>query len=133
MNQPQTSLRRITIEDAVEDSQGNGVRFITFNDRCIIDDNPIQEIGNELLSCFIPNNPNYNPTARFCIDFKGVDFVSSALIKGKFPNINQKQKALYQRALGIVNLRPEIYEVLAITRLDGLFEIKDTREDYLRW
>jgi anti-sigma B factor antagonist len=52
-----------------------------------------------------------------------VEFLSSAAL-GKLITLNKKANT-YQCQLKLSNIRPEIYEVFAITKLNKLFDIRD--------
>jgi anti-sigma B factor antagonist len=58
-----------------------------------------------------------------------VDFYSAAAL-GKLITLEKKVKA-NGGVLKLSNIRPEIYEVFAITRLNRLFDIKDDEGDAL--
>ena len=126
------TLERITIENPVLDSKGEGVRFVRFNDSFIVGDLNIQKMGNELFSCFESSlYPDYKQNTRICIDMGNINFISASVL-GEMIKADKKQKTKEKKPLGLVEIRPEIYEFFAMTRIDRLFEIKDTREDYLR-
>ena len=62
------------------------------------------------------------------MNFSAVDFLSSAL--GKLITLDEKMKA-HGGTLKLSNIRPEIFEVFTITRLNRLFDIKDDEADAL--
>ena len=59
---------------------------------------------------------------KLLLNFSSVDFLSSAAL-GKLITLDKKVKA-NSGALKLSNVRPEIYEVFAITKLNRLFDIK---------
>ena len=61
------------------------------------------------------------------LNFTNVEFLSSAAL-GKLITLDKKVKANGGR-LKLSNIRPEIYEVFAITKLNKLFDIKDDEAD----
>ena len=63
------------------------------------------------------------------LNFSSVEFLSSAAL-GKLITLDKKVKANGGR-LKLSNIRPEIYEVFAITKLNKLFDIKDDEADAL--
>ena len=63
------------------------------------------------------------------LNFSNVEFLSSAAL-GKLITLDKKVKANAGR-LKLSNIRPEIYEVFAITKLNKLFDIKDDEADAL--
>ena len=63
------------------------------------------------------------------MNFSAVEFLSSAAL-GKLITLDKKVKAR-KGELRLSNIRPEIYEVFAITKLNKLFNIKDDEADAL--
>jgi len=66
---------------------------------------------------------------KLLLNFSTVDFLSSAAL-GKLITLDKKMKA-HGGTLKLSNIRPEIYEVFAITKLNRLFDIKDDEADAL--
>ena len=66
---------------------------------------------------------------KLLLNFSTVDFLSSAAL-GKLITLDKKMKA-HGGTLKLSNIRPEIYEVFTITRLNRLFDIKDDEADAL--
>ena len=66
---------------------------------------------------------------KLLLNFSSVDFLSSAAL-GKLITLDKKVKA-HGGVLKLSNIRPEIYEVFTITRLNRLFDIKDDEADAL--
>ena len=60
--------------------------------------------------------------SKLVLNFTKVDFLSSAAL-GKLITLDKKVKAASGK-LKLSNIRPEIYEVFAITKLNKLFDIK---------
>lgn len=127
MNQPQTDLRKINID---EFHLEKGVRFVTFEDRKLLNDNLIERVKDEILDCLNPESSNYHPTAHLCLDFGGVDSLSSNLLP-YLVTANKRQRAKYNKRLGLIALKPEIRELFRMASLDKVFPIENTREDYL--
>ena len=69
------------------------------------------------------------PLLSELLNFSNVEFLSSAAL-GKLITLDKKVKANGGR-LKLSNIRPEIYEVFAITKLNKLFDIKDEEADAL--
>lgn len=105
-------------------NQSGGVTVVTFTDSKIIDSDEIQELGQELYDLVERDNHR-----KFILNFSNVEFLSSAAL-GKLINFEKKVQAV-AGALILTNIRPEIYEVFAITRLTKLFTIKDDEADAL--
>ena len=61
--------------------------------------------------------------AAVLLNFTNVDFLSSAAL-GKLITLDKKVKADSGK-LKLSNIRPEIYDVFAITKLNRLLDIKD--------
>lgn len=105
-------------------SQSSGVSVVTFADSKIIDEEEIQELGQELY-----NLVEKDELKKIVLNFSNVEFLSSAAL-GKL--ISFEKKVRNNKAdLVLTNIRPEIYEVFAITKLTKLFQIKDDEADAL--
>jgi anti-sigma B factor antagonist len=94
------------------------VTVVRFVDRKILDEANIQEMGQELFQLVDEQHCD-----KVLLNFGNVDFLSSGAL-GKLITLDKKVKA---RAgmLKLSNIRPEIFEVFQITRLNKLFEIHD--------
>ena len=108
----------------VEVNEVGDVTVVHFRDQKIIEDLGIQELGQELFQLVEADNRK-----KLVLNFSSVDFLSSAAL-GKLITLDKKVKA-QGGLLKLCNIRPEIYEVFAITRLDRLFDIKDDEADAL--
>jgi anti-sigma B factor antagonist len=106
-----TAYRHFDVSDV-----GN-VTVVRFRDRKIIEDINIQELGQEMFRLVEADGRE-----RLLLDFSLVDFLSSAAL-GKLITLDKKMKA-HGGALKPANIRPEIYEVFAITKLTRLFDIR---------
>ncbi len=100
------------------------VALVRFLDRKIIDAANIQELGEELFA-LIEKEKKKN----VILNFATVEFLSSAALN-KLIIMDKKVKAATGK-MRLCNLRPEIYEVFAITRLNQLFDIKPNEQDAL--
>jgi anti-anti-sigma factor len=105
-------------------SQVGDVTVVRFVDRKILDEANIQELGQELFR-LIEDEDHKN----LLLNFSSVEFLSSAAL-GKLITLDKKVKA-HSGKLKLSNIRPEIYEVFAITKLNKLFDIKDDEADAL--
>ncbi|MFO1019575.1 MAG: STAS domain-containing protein [Planctomycetales bacterium] len=115
MNAPQ---RRIDIEE-IDD-----VTVARFVDKKILDEANIQIIGNQLFGMV-----DADGRKKIVLDFTNVEYLSSAAL-GKLITLDKKVKAAKGK-LRLCNIRPDIYEVFAITRLNKLFDIRDSQEQAL--
>src|SRR3979409_2163903 len=113
-----TAHRRLQVSDV------GGVSGVLFVDRKILDEANIQELGQELFQLVEEDNRK-----KLLLNFATVEFLSSAAL-GKLITLDKKVKARGGR-LKLSNIRPEIYEVFAITKLYKLFEIKDDEAEAL--
>jgi anti-anti-sigma factor len=100
------------------------ITVVTFNDSKILDEQEIQELGQELY-----NLVERDGRKKIILNFGAVEFLSSAAL-GKLIGFEKRIK-LNSAELMLTNIRPEIYEVFAITKLTKLFEIKDDEADAL--
>ena len=108
----------------LEVNEVGDVAVIRFRDQKIIEDINIQELGRELSELV-----EVEKREKLLLNFSSVDFLSSAAL-GKLITLEKKVKA-NAGVLKLSNIRPEIYEVFAITKLNRLFDIKDDEADAL--
>ena len=108
----------------LEVSEVGEVTVVRFVDRKILDESALQEVGQELFALVEKDN-------RQCLllKFSGVEFLSSAAL-GKLITLDKKVKS-HGGKLKLSAIRPEIFEVFAITKLNKLFDIKDSDADAL--
>lgn len=105
-------------------SEIEGVAVVRFMDRKILDELVIQDLGQELFSLVEQENHK-----NLLLNFTNVEFLSSAAL-GKLISLHKK----VERAGGVLklsNIRPEIFDVFKITRLNEKFDIKDEQEEAL--
>lgn len=105
-------------------SQVGDVTVVRFRDQKIIEDINIQELGQELFRLV-----EVDGCERLLLDFSSVDFLSSAAL-GKLITLDKKMKA-HGGTLKLSNIRSEIYEVFAITKLNRLFDIRKDEAEAL--
>ncbi|MBX3411284.1 MAG: STAS domain-containing protein [Pirellulales bacterium] len=110
--------RRLELSDVGD------VTVVRFVDRKILDEANIQELGLELFRLVEDDHRQ-----KLLLNFSSVEFLSSAAL-GKLITLDKKVKA-HGGKLKLSNIRPEIYEVFAITKLNKLFDIKDDEADAL--
>jgi anti-sigma B factor antagonist len=110
--------RRIKVDES------GPVSVVTFADSKIIDEAEIQELGQELYDLVERDNRK-----KIVLNFGNVEFLSSAAL-GKLIGFDKRVKQ-HSAELILTNIRPEIYEVFAITKLTKLFQIKDDEADAL--
>lgn len=111
--------RHISVSD-----YGN-VTVVRFVDRKIIDASSIVELGEELFSLVEKDHHD-----KLLLNFADVEFLSSAALN-KLILLDKKVKEI-QGALKLCKLRPEINEVFMITRLNQLFDIRDSETEGLQ-
>ncbi|MBS0210207.1 MAG: STAS domain-containing protein [Planctomycetes bacterium] len=100
----------------LEVAEVGDVTVVRFVDRKILDDANIQEMGQELFQLV-----EEDQRQKLLLNFSQVDFLSSAAL-GKLITLDKKVKA-HGGKLRLSNIRPEIFEVFAITKLNKLFDI----------
>ena len=110
--------RRIDIEEVGD------VTVANFVDKKILDENNIQLIGNQLFGLVEEDGRQ-----KIVLDFVNVEYLSSAAL-GKLITLDKKVKAVNGQ-LRLCSIRPDIYDVFAITRLNKLFDIHDDQESAL--
>ena len=100
-------------------TNNDGVSVVEFEDRKIIEELSIAQIG-ESLSDVVHAHPN----VKLVLSFRNVEHLSSAAL-GMLINLRtQVEKA--GGKLKLSNIRPQIYEVFKITQLHRLFNIHET-------
>ena len=104
--------------------QQDGVHVVEFQDRKILEELSINQIGEQLSGL-----AESEPKPRLLLDFKNVEHLSSAAL-GMLITLN-KQLIERQGRLVLANIHPQIYEVFKITRLNKLFNIQNTTQDAL--
>jgi anti-anti-sigma factor len=115
---PMAGYRRLDVNEVGD------VTVVRFRDQKIIEDINIQELGQEMFRLVEVDNRK-----KLLLNFSSVDFLSSAAL-GKLITLDKKVKA-HGGMLRLTNIRPEIFEVFAITKLNRLFDIKDDEADAL--
>jgi anti-sigma B factor antagonist len=113
-----SDLRRLEV------SEVGDITVVRFIDRKILDAANIQELGDELFALV-----ESEERKTLLLNFSNVEFLSSAALN-KLIILDKKVKAVSGK-LKLSNLKTEIREVFAITRLDQLFDIKDDEADAL--
>jgi len=113
-----TKYRHLDVDEV------GAVTVIRFHDHKIIEDFNIQELGQEMFHLVEVDGRD-----KLLLNFSSVDFLSSAAL-GKLITLDKKMKA-HGGTLKLSNIRPEIYEVFAITKLNRLFDIRDEEADAL--
>jgi anti-anti-sigma factor len=113
-----TAYRRLDV------SKVGDVSVVRFRDHKIIEDVNIQELGQEMFRLVEADGRD-----RLLLDFSSVEFLSSAAL-GKLITLDKKMKA-HGGTLKLSNIRPEIYEVFTITKLNRLFDIRKDEADAL--
>ena len=108
----------------LEVSDNEDVSVVRFIDRRILDAANIEELGDELFALVETDDRK-----QLLLNFTGVEFLSSAALN-KLIILDKKVKSNGGK-LVLSELRQEIKEVFAITRLDQLFTIKDSESEGL--
>jgi anti-sigma B factor antagonist len=104
---------------AVTDKRGTNydITVVAFLDRKIRDQPGIRDLDQELSRLV-----EQEKCGKIVLDFSQVAIISSAAL-GKLIVLDKKVKA-HGGKLILCHMRPEIYQVFAITRLNKLFDIK---------
>jgi anti-sigma B factor antagonist len=108
----------------VDLNQVGEVTVVRLRDYKIVEDINIQELGQELFQLVEVEN-----RGKLLLNFSTVEFLSSAAL-GKLITLDKKVKA-HGGVLKLSNIRPEIYKVFEITKLNRLFDIKKNEADAL--
>ena len=105
-------------------TEEKGIRIIEFTNSKILDEANIAEIGSTLGAII---DENENP--KLLLDFSTVDHLSSAAL-GMLINVNNRVRQKNGQ-LRLANIKPQIFEVFVITKLNKLFKILPTRTEAL--
>jgi anti-sigma B factor antagonist len=100
------------------------IRVVEFTNNKILDEGNITSIGATLASLI-----DESSQPKLLLDFANVDHLSSAAL-GMLINVNNKIKQKNGQ-LRLANIKPQIFEVFVITKLNKLFRILPTRSDAL--
>jgi len=95
------------------------VSVVRFADRKILEEVPIAEIGERLNAL-----ADAEPGIKLLLDFSNVEHLSSAVLS-MLINLN-KRVTEQGGKLKLANIKPQIFEVFKITRLNTVFDIYDT-------
>jgi anti-sigma B factor antagonist len=98
------------------------VRIVEFTSNKILDEGNIADIGATL-----SNMIDERDRPKLLLDFANVDHLSSAAL-GMLINVNNRVKEKNGQ-LRLANIKPQIYEVFVITKLNKLFRILSTRAE----
>lgn len=110
--------RRLEVEEVGD------VAVVKFLDKRILDEQNIQLIGEQLFGLIDDDN-----RSKILLHFGNVEYLSSAAL-GKLITLNKKVRGINGQ-LRLCDIKPEIYEVFEITRLNRVFKIYDTEEKAL--
>ena len=95
------------------------VNVVEFSDRKILEELSITEIEGELLNLVASKD-----AINLLLNFQNVEHLSSAAL-GMLIKLNQ-QVAKKGGRLKLSDIRPQIYQVFKITRLNKMFDIHET-------
>lgn len=98
------------------------VKIVEFTDSKILDEANIEEIGAKLFELI-----QSAERPKLLLDFSNVDHLSSAALGKLIQANNDIRKRNGQ--LRLAGIKPQIYEVFTITKLDQIFKIYPTRTD----
>src|SRR5438309_1694165 len=105
-------------------SQDKDVRLVEFTNSKILDEANITEIGATLNALI-----DEAASPKILLDFHSVDHLSSAAL-GMLINVNNRIKQRNGQ-LRLASIKPQIFEVFVITKLNKLFRILPTRAEAL--
>jgi anti-sigma B factor antagonist len=108
----------------IDVSKVGDVTVVKFADKKVLDEASIQELGTELFGLVERDNRR-----SILLNFTDVEFLSSAAL-GKLITLDRKVKAAKGR-LKMSNIRPEIFEVFQITKLNKIFDIRSDEAEAL--
>lgn len=105
-------------------TEQQGAAVVEFMDRNILDEVNIAQLGEQLGAL-----ADQGPRPRVILDFANVAHMSSSAL-GMLITLHKRIKERHGQ-LRLCHIRPEIYEVFIITKLNEIFHIHDDRADAL--
>lgn len=108
----------------IETEEVGDVLVVNFIDKRILDEQNIQLIGDQLFALVDDMG-----CRKLLLNFSNVEYLSSAAL-GKLITLNKKVRKINGQLI-LSCIRPEIYEVFEITKLNKVFSILDTEEKAL--
>jgi anti-sigma B factor antagonist len=103
-------------------SQLKDVSVVEFTNNKILDEANIEEIKTTLFGLI-----DAKATPKLLLDFGNVDHMSSAAL-GTLINVSNRVKEKNGQ-LRLANIKPQIFEVFVITKLNKLFRILPNRQE----
>jgi anti-sigma B factor antagonist len=103
-------------------TQHKDIRIVEFTNNKILDEANIAEIG-QTIAALVDERDN----PKILLDFSNVDHLSSAAL-GMLINANNKIKQKNGQ-LRLASIKPQIFEVFVITKLNKLFKILPARQE----
>ena len=100
-------------------TSGDGICFVEFSDRKILEEISINEIAEQLNTLAEEHRP-----INLLLNFKNVEHLSSAAL-GMLIDL-QKKITNQSGQLKLSDIHPQIFEVFKITRLNKVFDIHDS-------
>ena len=108
----------------LEVTEVGDVTVVRFRSRRITEDIDIQEFGSEMFNLVENDKPE-----KLLLNLSTVEFLGG-LALGRLVTLDRKVKT-QGGALKLSNIRPNIYEVFAIVKLNRLFDLKEDEADAL--
>ena len=105
-------------------TEQGGIDVVEFSDRKILEELSIREIEEELSRLVASKD-----TINLLLNFRNVEHLSSAAL-GMLIKLND-QVAKRSGRLKLSDIRPQIYQVFKITRLNRLFDVHDSASEAL--
>jgi anti-sigma B factor antagonist len=103
-------------------NQLKDISLVEFTNNKILDEANIEEIKTTLFGLI-----DSKATPKLLLDFANVDHMSSAAL-GTLINVSNRVKEKNGQ-LRLANIKPQIFEVFVITKLNKLFRILPNRQD----
>jgi anti-sigma B factor antagonist len=111
-------------ERLLDIEQQGGITIVRFAQSQVLDQSNVNELGNELMDLVEQRH-----RTRLLINFSKVEYLTSAVL-GKLIALHKKIQEL-NGELKLCGIRPSIYEVFKITKLNKVFEIFDDEDQAL--
>ncbi len=103
----------------------DGTTVVSFGEEAILDTMTIQRIGDELDQLV-----DAQCRRNIILDFSAVRFLSSAAL-GVLLSMRKKSQAIDTEVM-ISGVRPELFKIFQVTRIDKFFQFFDSTEEAVR-
>lgn len=103
-------------------TQEGDITFCSFVDSKILDEAKVQQIGSELFALI-----DQDDVTKLVMDMHRIQFINSSML-GRLTMLENKSRKL-AKPLVFCGIRPEVYDIFAITKLNLVYQIVPTIDE----